>query len=124
LGGGRAQVVGVAAPGFELLFPPGTNVDRLPNIWIAQRINFETASRNNVFLRVIARLKKDATLQQAQGQVETVAADLRKRFPIKQTAGLHFRVEPMREDLVADVRPAILALMGAVMFVLWIACAD
>ena len=35
-------------------------------------------------------------------------------FPIKKTAGFHLRVEPMQEDLVADVQPVILTLMGAV----------
>ena len=53
-----------------------------------------------------------------------IAASLRDRFPISKTAGVYFRVEPMREDLVHDVRPAIVALMGAVTFVLLIACAN
>ena len=51
-GNGRADIVGVLAPGFELLFPPGTNVDPRPDILIASRVNFETGSRNNVSLRV------------------------------------------------------------------------
>jgi putative ABC transport system permease protein len=124
LGGGRAQVIGVLAPGFELLFPPDTNIDRHPQLWTAMRVDFENGSRINVFLRVIGKLKPGVTLQQAQVQLDGIAAELRQRFPIKQTAGLHFRLEPMYEDLVADVRPAILALMGAVMFVLLIACAN
>jgi predicted permease len=124
LGGGRAQVIGVLAPGFELLFPPDTNIERHPQLWTAMRVDFENGSRINVFLRVIGKLKPGVTLQQAQVQLDGIAAELRQRFPIKQTAGLHFRLEPMYEDLVADVRPAILALMGAVMFVLLIACAN
>ncbi|HWO02857.1 MAG TPA: ABC transporter permease [Blastocatellia bacterium] len=124
VGGQRSQVVGVLAPGFELLFPPGTNIERAPDIWAANRIDFEGGSRLNVFLRLIGRLNKGATIQQARTQVEEVASDLRQRFPIKQTSDLHFRVEPMQEDLIADVRPAILALMGAVIFVLLIACAN
>ena len=121
---GRAEIVGVLAPEFELLFPPSTDVERNPDIYAALRINYATASRTNVFLRMIGRLKPGVTLPQAQQQLDNIAADLRRRFPIKETAGLHLRAEWMRDDLVADVRPAIIALMGAVSFVLLIDCAN
>ena len=124
LGGGRAHIVGVLAPDFELLFPPRVNVERLTDMWTAARFNFETANRNNVAFRVIGRLKPGVTVQQAQTLVDRVAADLRTQFPIKQTSGLYFHAVPMFEDLVGDVRPAILSLMGAVAFVLLIACAN
>ena len=124
LGGGRAQIVGVLAPDFELLFPPRANMERVPDMWTALRINYETANRNDVGLRVIGRLKPGVTLDQANTQVERLAADLRKQFSIKQTAGLYFHVVSMYDDLVRDVRPAIVALMGAVAFVLLIACAN
>jgi predicted permease len=124
LGGGRAQIVGVLAPDFELLFPPRANVERVPEMWTAARINYETANRNNVAFRVIGRLQPGATVQQAQMQVDRIAADLRQHFPIKQTSGLYFHALPMYDDLVGDVRPAILSLMGAVAFVLLIACAN
>ena len=65
-----------------------------------------------------------STSPTAQRDVDALAADLRSRFPIKQTAGIAFRIEPMHEDLVHDVRPVIVALMGAVIFVLLIACAN
>ena len=124
LGDQPFDVIGVLEPGFELLFPPGTNVERAPDLWTPLRVDFAAGSRINVFLRVIARLRPGVSRAEAQQEVETVAAGLRAQFPIKQTAGVHFRVEPMHEDLVADVRPAILALMGAVTFVLLIACAN
>ena len=111
-------------PGFELLFPPGTNIERAPDLWTPLRVDFAAGSRVNVFLRVIARLGPGVSPAEAQGEADAVAAGLRAQFPIKQTAGVHLRVESMHEDLVADVRPAILALMGAVTFVLLIACAN
>ena len=124
VGNGRAEIIGVLAPEFELLFPPSTDVERNPDIYTALRIDFATASRTNVFLRMVGRLKPGVTMPQAQQQLDNIAADLRQRFPIKEAAGLHIRAEWMRDDLVADVRPAIIALMGAVSFVLLIACAN
>src|SRR5207247_3609366 len=82
------------------------------------------ASRNNVAFRVIGRLKPGVTMEQAQVQTDRVAGELRKAFPIKQTAGLYFHVVPMFDYLVSGVRLAILSLMGAVAFVLLIACAN
>ena len=73
---------------------------------------------------MIARLKDGVGIAEAQRDVDALAADLRSRFPIKQTAGVNFRIEPMHEDLVREVRPVIMALMGAVIFVLLIACAN
>jgi putative ABC transport system permease protein len=124
LGNNRAQIVGVLEPGFELLFPPRVNVERVPDMWTAARINYETANRNNVAFRVIGRLKPGVTLEQARVQVDRVAADLRQQFTIKGSSGLYFHVVPMFDDLVSGVRPAILSLMGAVGFVLLIACAN
>ena len=49
---------------------------------------------------------------------------MRRRSSIKETAGFYIRLEPMHKNLVAEVRPAILALMGAVIFLLLIACAN
>jgi predicted permease len=123
-GNGRADVVGVLAPGFELLFPPGTGVEPRPDILIASRVNYETGSRNNVSLRVIARLKPGVSFEQGQAELDRLSADLRSRFTIKQTSNMNLRIEPMHEDLVADVRPQLVALMGAVVFVLLIACAN
>ena len=124
MGNAEAQVVGVLQPGFELLFPPNTNIETAPDIYTALRVNYANASRINVFMRVIGRLKPGVTLAQAQAQMDRVAEQLRQLVPIKASAGFAIRLEPMHKDLVADVQPAILALMGAVIFVLLIACAN
>jgi predicted permease len=124
VGNGRGEIVGVLSPDFELLFAPRANMERVPDMWTAVRINYETANRNNVQWRLIARLKPNVTIDQTQSHLDRLAADLRSQFPIKTTAGLYFHAIPMQEDLVRDVRPAILSLMGAVAFVLLIACAN
>jgi putative ABC transport system permease protein len=124
LGARQALVVGVAPRGFELLFPPSFHVERTPDVYLAARVDWSTASRINVVFRMVGRLKPGVTLGAAQQQMDAIAADLKQRFPIKATAGLRLRVAPMHQELVADVRSAVLALMGGVTFVLLIACAN
>ncbi|HEY8412570.1 MAG TPA: ABC transporter permease, partial [Pyrinomonadaceae bacterium] len=117
-------IVGVLAPGFELLFPPQANVEQFPSIWLAARIPYDVANRNNVQWRVIGRLKPGASIVQAQAEAETIAKKIRDENTIARTAGQYFRLVPMKQHLVDEVRPAILALMGAVIFLLLIACAN
>jgi putative ABC transport system permease protein len=124
-GAGPARIiVGVLAPGFELLFPPQVNIGQFPNFWIAARIPYDVANRNNVQWRVIARLKPGVNIEQAQTEAETIAEKIRQENTISRTAGQYFRLEPMKQHLVNEVRPAILALMGAVIFLMLIACAN
>lgn len=123
-GRGRAQVIGITEPHIELLFPPDVSIPRMPAMWVVEHLDFVTSSRTSISLRIIGRMKPGVTVQQAQAQVNTVTADLRKRFPIKDSAGLYHRVESVYDDLVADVRMAILVLMGAGIFLLLIACSN
>src|SRR5260370_6536678 len=118
------QVIGVLAPRFQLYFPPSSNEESAPEVWIANRLGYDAADRNGVSIRAVGRLKNDVSLEQAQVAADTVAADGRKNFLIEGTAGYAIRLEPMRRHLVSEVRPAILALMGAVIFLLLIACAN
>lgn len=123
-GPGGTQVVGILAPGFELLFPPDTNMERLPDIWFAARIPYDNAGRSGVQHRVIARLKDGVTLDQAQSVADRISAETRKSFLISGTAGYAIRLEPMHAHIVEEVRPALLALMGAVIILLLISCAN
>ena len=119
-----AVIVGVLEPDAELLWPESSRIAVRPDVYAALRIDFATASRVNVFMRVIGRLAPGASIAQAQDQVNNLVMDLRQRFPIKETAGLRWRVEPMHAHLVAPVRPLLMSLLGAVAFVLLIACAN
>src|SRR5690349_18741201 len=117
-------IVGVLAPGFELLFPPKANQEQFPSVWIAGRIPYDVANRNNVQWRVIGRMKPGATMPQAQAEVETIVQKIRDENTIAKTAGQYFQLVPMKQHLVDEVRPTILALMGSVIFLLLIACAN
>ena len=117
-------IVGVLQPHFHLYFPPEAQVLSAPDIWIANRLGYNADQRNNVSIRAVARLRPGVTPQQAQAESERVAASERAQFPILGTADYHIRVEPMRQHMVAEARPAILALMGSVIFLLLVACAN
>ena len=117
-------VVGVLAPGFELLFPPKANQEQFPSVWFAARIPYDVANRNNVQWRVIGRLKPGAGIAQGQAEVETVSQKIRDENTISRTAGQFFQLVPMKQHLVDEVRPTIIALMLAVIALLLIACAN
>ena len=118
------RIVGVLAPHFQIYFPPSANLEAAPEIWVANRLGYNAEQRNSVSMHVIGRLQPGVTVARAQAAADQVAAEARKHFSIENTAGYAIRVEPMRKHLVSEVRPAILALMGSVIFLLLIACAN
>src|SRR5215471_8593048 len=117
-------IVGVLQPHFQLYFPPDAQTIAAPDIWIANRLGYDADQRNGVSIRAVGRLRPGVTPRQAQAESEKVAASERAQFPIIGTADYHIRVEPMRQHMVAEARPAILALMGSVIFLLLVACAN
>src|SRR5216683_6559756 len=118
------RIVGVLKPHFQIYFPPSADLEAAPDIWVANRLGYNAEQRNSVSMRVIGRLQPGVTIARAQAAADQVAAEARKHFNIENTAGYAIRVEPMRQHLVSEVRHAILALMGAVIFLLLIACAN
>src|SRR5215831_13693267 len=120
LDGESYSVVGVMPPLVQL--PGYENVN--DQLWVP--IAFpaeEAAQRGNHFLEVIARLKPGISLKQAQAEMDTIAARLEKQYPtynLRRGAV----VVPLHEQVVGDIKPALLILAGAVGFVLLIACAN
>jgi putative ABC transport system permease protein len=112
------------APGFEAFFPGNMNIEPLPDIWIANRLDYDATKRLQVSMQVVGKLQEGVSLAQARSEVETVAAETRRSSSILETSGYSIRLEPMKSYLVSQVRPAILALMGSVIFLLLIACSN
>ncbi len=74
-------------------------------------------------LRVIGRLKPDATIEAAQAEIASISSVLARQYP-KTNGGHGARVVRMKDDMVGHIRPTLLLLVGAVGFVLIIACAN
>ena len=82
-----------------------------------------TTQRGAHFLHVIGRLKHSLSQEQAQAEVNTIAARLEQQYPDTNTHK-SITLEPALVALVGDIRPALLILLGAVACVLLIACAN
>jgi putative ABC transport system permease protein len=80
-------------------------------------------ARGSHFLRVIARLKTDITLDQAKTDIENISRRIERQYPVTNT-GKYGNVIPYQQDIVGDIRPSLLVLLGAVSLVLLIACAN
>jgi putative ABC transport system permease protein len=83
----------------------------------------ERAVRGEHHYLVVARLKPDVTLLQSQAEMNTISSRLADQYP-DDDKGWGAVIVPLREERVAQVRPSLLILLGAVAFVLLIACAN
>lgn len=110
-------VVGVMAPRF--IYPMWEEKLWIPLTWSDK----ERAVRGEHHSTVLARLKRGVDIKQAQAEMSTISDRLARQYP-EDNKDWGAVVVPLREDIVGDVRPALLVLLGAVAFVLLIACAN
>jgi putative ABC transport system permease protein len=108
-------IVGVAPPQFQ--FPPGDEV------WTPARLAENQRARRNNFLMMMGRLKDGVSIEQAQAQVNQIAAALGRQYPVEHDKMTIF-VAPLLDEMVRNVRASLWLLLGAVGFVLLIACAN
>jgi putative ABC transport system permease protein len=118
------NVAGVMPPGF--VFPPGSNDPA--ELWLP--IQFDPANpgnRGGHNFYVIGRLKPDVNVEQARSEIDSLMAGWKS-----QNRAMHLPdperhpilMVPLHEDVVGAARPAVLMLLGAVAFVLLIACVN
>jgi putative ABC transport system permease protein len=92
--------------------------------WVPARFDAQfRANRDQYFLQGVARLKAGVTLEQARAQLDTIMDGIRRDYP-QFTENATGGVVPMKDLLVGNVRTRLLTLMGAVVFILLIACAN
>lgn len=116
LNGENHTVVGIMPPHFQ--FP--TREDQL---WVPIAFTPEqAANRGRHYLEVVARLKPGVTLAQAQAEMSAIAMRMQQQYP--ENTDLGATITPLHEQVVGDIKPALLVLLGAVGFVLLIACAN
>jgi len=116
LDGQSYTVLGIMRPGFDY---PGNS-----EFWVPTALKpADMANRKLNYLRPMARLKPGVTVEEANADLVHIAAQLAKEHP-DTNATRSASVEPIRNSYVGDIEPALLALLGAVGFVLLIACTN
>jgi putative ABC transport system permease protein len=115
-------IVGIMPAKFA--FPTSSDPKFQTQMWtpIAWTDKDRSVRGNHNFL-VIGRLKLDTTLEQAKAEMTTISSRLEQQYPADDK-GWGATIIPMREQMVGEVRTALMILLGAVGFVLLIACAN
>jgi putative ABC transport system permease protein len=120
-------IVGIMPRGFRHVLESGTSP---MEVWAPIALdnpdpNFLN-SRNARVYDLIGRLKSGRTVEDARAELALLGARLREQYPQVYPAaqGWHPVAQPLAEQVVGDVRPALLVLLGAVGFVLLIGCAN
>src|SRR5271155_1771716 len=117
VGGEPYSVIGVLGRTF-------TN-DPKSDIWLTLKPDPNSVDQGH-YLRATARLKPGVTVSQAQAAMKLAAEQFKKKFPdsVAMGPGEGFTAVPLRDSVIGDVRFGLLLLLGAVGFVLLIACAN
>jgi putative ABC transport system permease protein len=121
LNGESYEVVGVMPSGFRDSF------HRNAEIWtplVFQPEQMTDENRTTEFLNLIARLRPAVPVEQAAGEMQTIAEQLKRDYPDNYADNWTLIVTPLSIQATGNVRPALLVLLGAVGFVLLIACAN
>src|SRR5262245_52144218 len=111
------EIIGVMKPSFVI------EINDPPDVYVPFQLDPYSTEQAN-FFNTGARLKQGATIAAANAQMRSAAEEFRRLYPKALGADQTFGVEPLRETLVRGVRTLLWVLMGAVGFVLLIACAN
>jgi putative ABC transport system permease protein len=117
-------VAGVLPQDFRIYMPPDSPIPTNIDVWTVAPSNLTEFAREAPILAVVGRLQDGVTPVQAQAEMDALAARLREAHQFHATQNMQILVAGMHDDVVNHTRPALLALLGAVAFVLLIACAN
>lgn len=111
-------VIGVMPAGFALPLNESSEI-WTPLVFTPEELTL----RNSHYLKVLGRLKPEISMDQASGEMASIAAQLEKDYP-KSNEGTGAAVFSLHAEIVGDVRKPLLIFLGAVAFILLIACAN
>ena len=123
--GQTTTVLGVMPADFRLLMPPDSAVpDDLQAFTLLNPQALVRGPRGQQYLRVIGRMKRNVTIDEARADIDRVAADISKEFTEYGANGRVFTTVGLQADDVRQMRPVLLALFAGVGILLLIACVN
>jgi putative ABC transport system permease protein len=123
LDGRSMTVVGVMPPDFKWFIKQNSLSGKPAEVWVPLTLTGQQgAARRGRYLSAVGRLRPGVSVEQAQAEMNTVASRLEAEYLINKGWGAS--VVPLRDQLAGDIRPALLVILGAVGFVLLIACVN
>jgi len=118
-----ATIVGVMPDSFSWHIRRNSRARKPADIWMPLQISNELRERHGRFASAVARLKPGVTMDQAQQEMQTIGARLEQQYPDFNT-GWNVNVVPLRTQMTGEIKRPLQILLGAVAFVLLIACAN
>jgi putative ABC transport system permease protein len=116
-------IIGVLPADVGWYVQKGSMINKAPEIWSPWQVSNELRQRRGRFARAVARLRPGVTFEQAQNDMNVIAARLTQQYPEFDT-NWGVNVVPLRTQFTGDIRKPLFILLGAVGFVLLIACAN
>jgi putative ABC transport system permease protein len=117
-------IVGVAPEGFRFFLPADAAMPAVVDVWVVIPMDQSQGTRDQQGLAIVGRLEPGVEPVQAQTEMDAIAAQFRSENQFHANVGMEIDVVPMLRDVVGHVEPVLFALLGAVGFVLLIACAN
>jgi len=119
-------VVGVMSPGFQ--FPVGFGymgkvLNESIDLYVPIAATSQESARGSYSFFSLGRLKPGVTIDQARADMTAIESRLEQQYP-DGNSGVGISLVPTQEQTVKEIRPALLVLLGAVAFLLLIACAN
>jgi putative ABC transport system permease protein len=115
INGKQVTVIGV--------MPKGWRFPEVCDIWMPLQMEEKDHPRGNYFLDCIGKVKKGVSIEQARAELEAITARIATQHP-DTNSGCSVHVTPFREEMVRNFKKLTLLVMGAVLFVHLIACAN
>ncbi len=123
INGEKIVVIGVMPENFKWHIKEMSRGGNPAQLWLPTGLSQPTRENSGRYMQAVARLAPGVSPEQAQVEMDTIAARLEKQY-VEYNKGWLVKLVPLRDQISGEIRPALLVLLGAVGFVLLISCVN